>query len=115
MEGWGKRWGIYLTSREKFVEVRRHFRRFLMVEFEETREQVYFRFYDPWVMGAFSKAWTVRQCMECYRSLSTKLSTPFSIKQFDGNAISLGKTPLRSVTSSLSMEFIQILSQCRFV
>jgi hypothetical protein len=51
----------------------------------------------------------------CYRSLSTKLSTPFSIKQFDGNAISLGKTPLRSVTSSLSMEFIQILSQCRFV
>ncbi len=61
MEGWGKRWGIYLTSREKFVEVRRHFRRFLTVEFEETGEQVYFRFYDPGVLGALSKAWTTRQ------------------------------------------------------
>jgi hypothetical protein len=51
----------------------------------------------------------------CYRSLSTKLSTPFSIKQFDGNAISLGKAPLRSVTSSFLMEFIQISSSWRFV
>ncbi len=37
----------------------------------------------------------------CYRSLSTMLPAPFSIKQLDGNATSLGRTPLRSVTSSL--------------
>jgi pSer/pThr/pTyr-binding forkhead associated (FHA) protein len=53
LEGWGKRWGIYCASREPFREVRRHFRRFLMVELEGTREKVYFRFYDPWVMRVF--------------------------------------------------------------
>ncbi len=61
MEGWGKRWGIFLTSRESFREVRRHFRRFLMVELEESGERVYFRFYDPWVLGVFLPACSERQ------------------------------------------------------
>jgi len=52
-EGFGKRWGVYCTSRQKFVNVRRHFRRFLMVELETTNEQVYFRFYDPGVFRVF--------------------------------------------------------------
>lgn len=71
MEGWGKRWGIYLTSREKFVEVRRHFRRFLMVEFEETGEQVYFRFYDPWVFDVFRSNVTPRQAHEFKAKIKT--------------------------------------------
>jgi hypothetical protein len=50
--GWGNRWGIWCTSRERFQDVRRHFRRFLMVELERTKERVYFRFYDPRVMRA---------------------------------------------------------------
>ncbi|EYF01418.1 DUF4123 domain-containing protein [Chondromyces apiculatus] len=53
MEGWGKRWGIWCTSDEKFVEVRRHWRRFLMVDLEESGERVYFRFYDPGVLRVF--------------------------------------------------------------
>jgi hypothetical protein len=53
IEGWGNRWGIYFTSRDRFAEVRRHWRRFLMVELEEAGERVYFRFYDPWVMLVF--------------------------------------------------------------
>ncbi|MDC3960500.1 DUF4123 domain-containing protein [Polyangium jinanense] len=53
LEGWGRRWGIWCTSEERFVEVRRHWRRFLMVELEETGERVYFRFYDPGVMRVF--------------------------------------------------------------
>lgn len=52
-EGWGRRWGIWCTSREPFHEVRRHFRRFLMVELEETGERVYFRFVDPGVLVPF--------------------------------------------------------------
>lgn len=52
-EGFGRRWGIFCTSFEKFVEVRRHFRRFLMVELEKTNEKVYFRFYDPGVLRVF--------------------------------------------------------------
>jgi len=52
-EGLGRRWGMYCTSFEKFVEVRRHFRRFLMVDLESTGERVYFRFYDPGVMRIY--------------------------------------------------------------
>jgi pSer/pThr/pTyr-binding forkhead associated (FHA) protein len=52
-EGFGNRWGIYCSSYRKLVDVRRHFRRFLMVEIEPTNEQVYFRFYDPGVFRVF--------------------------------------------------------------
>jgi pSer/pThr/pTyr-binding forkhead associated (FHA) protein len=61
VEGWGRRWGIHCTSREPVREVRRHFRRFLMVEVEETRERVYFRFYDPDVLRGFAEVWTPMQ------------------------------------------------------
>lgn len=69
MEGWGKRWGIYVTSREPFKEVRRHFRRFLMVELEETGEQLYFRFYDPWVLRTFWPTTTSQQVADLSRPL----------------------------------------------
>lgn len=52
-EGWGKRWGIWFTSAERFRDVRQHWRRFLMVDLDETEESVYFRFYDPAVMKIF--------------------------------------------------------------
>lgn len=52
LEGWGKRWGMWCASAEPFVEVRRHWRRFLMVELEDSGQKVYFRFYDPAVMRA---------------------------------------------------------------
>jgi len=63
-EGWGKRWGIYLTSREPFKEVRRHFRRFLIVEMEDTEEPLYFRYYDPWVLRVFLPTCSERQRAE---------------------------------------------------
>ncbi len=62
MEGWGRRWGIFVTSHEPFKEIRRHFRRFLMVEAEETGDPLYFRFYDPWVMRVF-----LGSCPELHR------------------------------------------------
>ena len=52
-EGFGNRWGIYCSSFRKLADVRRHFRRFLMVEIEPTNDQVYFRFYDPGVFRVF--------------------------------------------------------------
>ncbi|WP_437291946.1 DUF4123 domain-containing protein [Sorangium sp. So ce406] len=52
-EGWGKRWGIFLSCPLPFREVRRHLRRFLMVEEDETGDRLYFRFYDPGVLRAF--------------------------------------------------------------
>ncbi len=69
MEGWGKRWGIYVTSREPFKEVRRHFRRFLMVEVEETGEPLYFRFYDPWVLKTFWPATSSQQVADLAKPL----------------------------------------------
>lgn len=50
--GWGQSWGIYLTSDRPFAEVRKHLRRFLLVELEGG-ERVYFRFYDPRVLRVY--------------------------------------------------------------
>jgi hypothetical protein len=52
-EGWGRRWGIYLTSARPFAAVRRHLRRYLMALREDDHERLYFRFYDPAVLGVF--------------------------------------------------------------
>jgi len=52
MEGWGRGWGIYATSRRPFVEVRRQMRRLLLVSVKESEELLYFRFYDPRALAA---------------------------------------------------------------
>jgi hypothetical protein len=52
-EGWGAHWGIYLTNPLPVLQVRRHFRKFLMVEAEGVEGRLYFRYYDPRVLGAF--------------------------------------------------------------
>jgi hypothetical protein len=44
--GWGRRWGIFLASRERFEVVRRHLRRLHRVE-RADGEQVWFRIWDP--------------------------------------------------------------------
>ncbi|MFO0587886.1 MAG: DUF4123 domain-containing protein [Polyangiaceae bacterium] len=46
-EGWCRRWGIYLVGDVRERDLRRHLRRFLLVEEEDTRERLYFRYYDP--------------------------------------------------------------------
>lgn len=51
-EGWGRSWGVYLSSLKPFPEVRRHFRQFLLVRTQDGRE-LYFRFYDPRVLRVF--------------------------------------------------------------
>jgi pSer/pThr/pTyr-binding forkhead associated (FHA) protein len=61
LEGWGKRWGVYAVCPLPFKEVRRHFRRLLMVQEEETAERMYFRFYDPRVLAAFLDCATAPQ------------------------------------------------------
>lgn len=65
-EGWGRRWGFYLTSPQPFQSVRRHLRRYLMVERHESSERVYFRFYDPAVLRTFLPATTVLQRAELF-------------------------------------------------
>ncbi|MGK3995341.1 DUF4123 domain-containing protein [Sorangium sp. So ce1024] len=50
--GWGDGWGVFLTSNRPFGDVRKHLRRFLLVE-SGTGKQQYFRFYDPRVLRRF--------------------------------------------------------------
>ncbi len=53
-EGWGRHWGIYacVDDRAPFMEMRKHFRKFLMVRSPQG-ESVYFRFYDPRVFRVY--------------------------------------------------------------
>ena len=50
--GWGESWGILVSSRRSFKELRRHLRRFLYIR-TEMGEKLYFRFYDPRVLRVF--------------------------------------------------------------
>jgi hypothetical protein len=52
-EGWDKNWGIYLICEKPFLELRTHFRHFLMVQAEGFEHRMYFRFYDPRVLQTF--------------------------------------------------------------
>lgn len=52
-EGWSASWGIFFTCSLPFLQVRRHFRKFLMVEAETSEGRLYFRFYDPRVLRVF--------------------------------------------------------------
>ncbi len=60
-KGWGKRWGVYLSSKEPFKAVRTHLRRFLLVIDEETTEKQYFRYYDPATLRVFLTSASERQ------------------------------------------------------
>jgi pSer/pThr/pTyr-binding forkhead associated (FHA) protein len=70
MEGWGKSWGIYLTSPRPFVEVRRHLRRFLIVLDDDSEARLYFRFYDPRVLRVFFPTATRRQSADLFGEVS---------------------------------------------
>lgn len=54
-EGWGHSWGVLLTVELPFDEVRRHLRRYLVVETEEA-QPLWFRFYDPRVLAPFLRS-----------------------------------------------------------
>jgi pSer/pThr/pTyr-binding forkhead associated (FHA) protein len=68
-EGWGKSWGIYLTSPEPFKEVRKHFRRFLEVGLPDGKK-VYFRYYDPRVLRVYLPTCTAEEWRQFAGSVS---------------------------------------------
>jgi Domain of unknown function (DUF4123)/Inner membrane component of T3SS, cytoplasmic domain len=72
-EGLMRRWGVFLTSTRPFKDVRRHFRRFLVVREEDTGEKLYFRFYDPVVLRSFLPTCSVLQQREFFDEISAFL------------------------------------------
>lgn len=71
-EGWGNHWGIYVVSSLELGEMRRHFRRYLMVKGPDGAQR-YFRFYDPRVLGSFSKFATKENVSRLFGPLSIVL------------------------------------------
>lgn len=71
-EGWLRRWGIFLEGNVSKRELRRHLRRFLMVE-DEAGEPLYFRFYDPVCLREFWATCGKRQRAELCGPLSAFL------------------------------------------
>jgi Domain of unknown function (DUF4123)/FHA domain len=63
--GWGKSWGVFLSTKLGFVETRKHLRHFLMVNIEGG-ERVIFRFYDPRVMRVFVPTCNAEQRAEFF-------------------------------------------------
>jgi len=51
-KGWGKSWGVFLTSARPLQDLRSHFRQFLTVKMPDGA-QAYFRFYDPRVLRVY--------------------------------------------------------------
>ena len=75
-EGWTRRWGIYLVGDVRERDLRRHLRRFLVVEEEDTRERLYFRYYDP---AALRDVWPT-----CTRRQKDDLLGPLSAYLVEG-------------------------------
>lgn len=71
--GWGKSWGVFLTSSLPFKTLRRHLRRFLMVDEEQTGGRLYFRFYDPRVLRTFLPTCSPHQKEEFFGEISSFL------------------------------------------
>jgi hypothetical protein len=63
--GWGKSWGIFLSTKMSFAETRKHLRHFLTVDIEGG-QRVLFRFYDPRVMRVFIPSCTPGQREEFF-------------------------------------------------
>lgn len=69
-EGWGRSWGIYLVSHRPLAQVRQHFRKILFVKEEDTRKEMFFRFYDPRVMRVFLPSCSARQVDDIYGEIA---------------------------------------------
>ena len=49
---WNDPWGVFAVAETDLVQMRKHFRRFLIVQHPDER-QVYFRYYDPRLLSSF--------------------------------------------------------------
>ncbi len=50
--GWGRAWGVYLTSSQPLAEIAKHLRSLIKVQTEDG-QLMYFRFYDPRVLRVY--------------------------------------------------------------
>lgn len=82
VEGWEAHWGVFLSapSGRDFDAVRRHLRKFLMVELR--REKVYFRYYDPRVLRTFVPTCTPAERREFLADMVWHVTCPKGLISF---------------------------------
>lgn len=68
-KGWGNSWGLFINTNTTLEELRKHFRKFLMVKTEDGKE-LFFRFYDPRVLRAFLPTCDRQQLMEFFNTVN---------------------------------------------
>ena len=71
-EHWGKSWGVFLWALSDFKTLRRHLRRFLMVQDAQGKD-MYFRFYDPRVLRVFLPTCTADEANDFFGPVGTFL------------------------------------------
>ncbi len=84
-DGWGRSWGVYLTTVQPFAEVRKHLRRFLMVE-TDGGSPLYFRYYDPRVLRPFLPSCSRPEAIGFFGAIDSFLmegDDPDTLLQFD--------------------------------
>lgn len=86
-EGWGKRWGIYLATPMSFELLRRHLRRFLMVEDDATGAPLFFRYYDPATLRVYVPAASRRQTAQLFGEIDR-----FWVEGKEGELIALERS-----------------------
>lgn len=115
-EGWGRSWGVYLTCTRTLMEVRRHLRRFLMVDIEKGRQRAYFRFYDPRALSQWLPVSTPAQTraltgpMECilYEDVQGNILRVDGAADIVGvESIEVFKAQLEAMTAAKMNKFIQ--------
>ncbi len=112
--GWGKAWGIFCITTIDFNELRRHFRRFLMVKTEDGL-QLYFRFYDPRVLRIFLPTCDAFQLREFFgpitRFICEDEDPEFALVFFhDNTKLITQRVPVREIFTDISYEKITPLS-----
>jgi hypothetical protein len=75
-------WAVFLSAPDgrEFEAVRRHLRKFLMVDLD--RDKVYFRFYDPRVLRAFVPTCTPAERREFLSDLAWHITCPQGLLTF---------------------------------
>ena len=72
-EGWGKSWGIFISTTLELEELFEHLRKFLKVK-EPEGEELFFRFYDPRVLRIFLPSCNFQEIMQFFGSVGSYMA-----------------------------------------
>jgi hypothetical protein len=96
-DGWGKGWGIYLSSSAHPEQVRAHLREYLTVR-TESGKSLCFRFYAPHLLQTFLDRCSARECTEFFGPITrfiAETEQPAAAFEFKDTGRGIAKHTLR--------------------